>query len=70
MIRPSSDIRSIDQYIQEFPKEIQAILSEMRSTIQRAAVYEHKSVGPFFLKHSGIIAEEYLVSTMVHSLRP
>ncbi|ABQ27677.1 iron chaperone [Geotalea uraniireducens] len=37
MIRPSSDMKSIDQYIQEFPKEIQALLTEMRSTIQLAA---------------------------------
>lgn len=37
MTIPNSGISSIDQYIQKFPKEIQTILSAMRSTIQRAA---------------------------------
>lgn len=37
MISPSSDMKSIDQYIQEFPKEIQALLTEMRSAIHLAA---------------------------------
>lgn len=37
MNKPNSGISSIDQYLQGFPKEIQAILSIMRSTIQLAA---------------------------------
>lgn len=37
MISPSSDMKSIDQYIQEFPKEIQALLTEMRLAIHLAA---------------------------------
>jgi uncharacterized protein YdhG (YjbR/CyaY superfamily) len=31
------EIKSIDQYIQGFPKEVQIILSQLRSTIRNAA---------------------------------
>ena len=33
----SSDVTTIDQYIESFPKDVQAKLSEMRSTIRKAA---------------------------------
>jgi uncharacterized protein YdhG (YjbR/CyaY superfamily) len=37
-VKPSTaDITTIDQYIAGFPEEVQAILSELRSTIRRAA---------------------------------
>jgi uncharacterized protein YdhG (YjbR/CyaY superfamily) len=32
-----TDVTTIDQYIQEFPPEVKAILSELRSTIRQAA---------------------------------
>jgi uncharacterized protein YdhG (YjbR/CyaY superfamily) len=37
MKTPKQEITAIDQYIREFPEPIQALLSELRSTIRHAA---------------------------------
>ena len=37
MTRPGGEVTSIDQYIQGFPEAVQRKLSEMRSTIRKAA---------------------------------
>jgi len=37
MKAPTTNITSIDEYIQSFPEEVQVILSELRSTIRQAA---------------------------------
>ena len=38
-MRPSTaDVTTIDQYIAGFPEEVQILLSELRSTMRRAAL--------------------------------
>ena len=54
----ATDITTIDQYIQGFPKEVQAILSAVRSTIRKAAPDATEKISyriPTFYLHGNLV---------------
>lgn len=54
-----TDVRSIDQYLRGFPKEVKIVLSEMRSAIRSAAPYATEKI-------SYRIATFYYHGNLVH----
>ena len=58
-MKPSkNEIASIDQYIRQFPEQVQAMLSELRSVISRAAPHATEKISyqmPCFYLHGNLV---------------